>query len=197
MLCNRVREFRKRRQSKHRVFLILREPVALTRVVGKAFAQSAAERFCGKFVRLDIRDHLNLRGVVRVFADDAGDFCARYTGYQQMYRIVLDTEHLPDAADGTDGEEILRRYVDDFCVFLRNKEGIALFRKRRLHGGEGLLSSNIAMHYFVWQHRDAAKRDHGKRYDTMQFHVVTSIGALCSIPLDCPCVPMGRSQKHG
>ena len=90
---------RQKERLQHRVLLLLGQAVALVRVFGKTLAQAAAERLYGILIRLGVLNDLNLRRIMRIFGQNVDDFRARRTGHEQMHRVVLDTEYLPNPAN--------------------------------------------------------------------------------------------------
>ncbi|MPN01460.1 hypothetical protein SDC9_148669 [bioreactor metagenome] len=127
MLGDCVRQLGEGSGCEHRILLILCQAVPLARVLGKSLAQTTAERLRCEFVQLGILQNLYLRGIVGIFRDHMRNPGARNAGHQEVHRVVLDAEHLPDAADSADGIEILRRYIHNLGVLLRNKQRIAFF----------------------------------------------------------------------
>ena len=170
-LPDRVHEPRQLRDLQNGLPLLRGEPPALFGIRSERLAELAAQRLRGHGVRLGLRQVIHRRGEVRVGRDHLADGRAGYAGDEQVHRIALDAEYLPDAADRADAVDVLLADLHERGVLLRNEQRHAAVADRRFHGGERLDAADVAMHDLARHDRKPAQRDHRQGGRVNGFHL--------------------------
>ena len=157
--AHRIGKRAERRRGDHALALLGGQAVLHIRKCQKRPRQAAPQRLGHGALRLLFLEICNFRFKAGRFAHHVHDACARRARHQQANRIPLNAEHLPDAADGTNGCKIVRMYVHQLRIRLCAKQRKTVRSERLFDGTERFLPADIAMNHLARQHGKPAQRN--------------------------------------